>query len=57
MIVFIDKNGIIRAQHLGANDSQFFEEKVEVQNIKNELDKIIQEPTIKLPAASEPKKK
>jgi len=51
MIVFIDKNGIIRSQHLGINDSQFFEEKVEVANIKGDLEKIFKEPTIQLPAA------
>ena len=48
MIVFIDKQGIIRAQHLGIDDGPFFEEKVEVQNIKGELDKIIKQPTITL---------
>jgi thiol-disulfide isomerase/thioredoxin len=52
MIAFIDKQGIIRAQHLGINDSAFFEEKVEVQNIRGELDKILAEPMVKLPSTA-----
>jgi thiol-disulfide isomerase/thioredoxin len=51
MMVFIDKHGVIRAQHLGIDDGAFFADAVEVQNIRNELDKIIKEPTIALPAA------
>ena len=50
MIVFIDKHGVIRAQHLGIDDAAFFGEAVEVQNIKSELDKIIKQPTVALPA-------
>ncbi len=49
MIVFIDKHGIIRAQHLGIDDSAFFTENVEVQNIKGELDKIIKTPVVAVP--------
>ncbi len=49
MMVFIDKHGVIRAQHLGIDDGAFFTENVEVQNIKGELDKIIKEPTVALP--------
>jgi hypothetical protein len=48
MLVFIDKHGIIRSQHLGIDDSAFFTENVEVQNIKGDLDKIIKEPTLTL---------
>jgi hypothetical protein len=50
MMVFIDKHGIIRAQHLGidAEKEKFFMENVEVMNIKYELDRIIKEPTITL---------
>ena len=50
MMAFIDKHGVIRAQHLGidAEKEQFFTENVEVQNIKGELDKIIKEPTVAL---------
>jgi thiol-disulfide isomerase/thioredoxin len=51
MIVFIDKHGVIRAQHLGIDDGAFFAEGVEVQNIKGELDKIIKEPSIALRTA------
>jgi thiol-disulfide isomerase/thioredoxin len=51
MIDFIDKNGVIRGQHLGANDSHFFDENVEVQNIRAELDKIFKDPVIQLPGA------
>lgn len=54
MMVFIDKQGVIRAEHLGATDGPFFEEKTEVQNIRGELDNIIKQPTIQLSA---PKKK
>jgi thiol-disulfide isomerase/thioredoxin len=49
MIVFIDKKGVIRAEHLGATDPNFFDERVEVQNIRFELDKIIAQPTVPLP--------
>ena len=50
MMAFIDKHCIIRAQHLGidAEKEKFFLESMEVQNIKDELDKIIKEPTITL---------
>ena len=51
MIAFIDKQGVIRNQHLGATDKEYFEEAVEVQNIKADLDKILKEPVIQLPAA------
>jgi thiol-disulfide isomerase/thioredoxin len=51
MLAFIDKHGIIRGQHLGLTDKEFFEEKVEVQNIRGELDKIIKEPLIQLAPA------
>jgi thiol-disulfide isomerase/thioredoxin len=57
MMAFIDKNGVIRAQHLGFNDTAFFTDNVVVQNIKNELDKIIKEPTVKLPDAKTSVKK
>jgi thiol-disulfide isomerase/thioredoxin len=50
MIAFIDKQGVIRSQHLGLTDKEFFEEKVEVQNIRGDLDKILKEPVIQLPA-------
>jgi thiol-disulfide isomerase/thioredoxin len=56
MMAFIDKQGIIRAQHLGINDAQFFLESVEVQNIKAELDKILSQPVIQLPPADLKKK-
>ena len=56
MMAFVDKHGIIRAQHLGLTDAQFFGDGVVVQNIKNELDKIIKEPVIQLPAAAPAKK-
>jgi len=49
MIAFIDKQGIIRGQHLGINDADFFDQKTEVQNIRGELDKILKEPVIQLP--------
>ena len=49
-IVFIDKHGVIRSQHLGATDAQFFDEKIEAQNIRGELDKIIAEPTVQVGA-------
>jgi thiol-disulfide isomerase/thioredoxin len=49
MMAFLDKQGVIRAEHLGLTDAQFFEEKVEIQNIRGELDKILKEPVIKLP--------
>jgi thiol-disulfide isomerase/thioredoxin len=48
MIVFIDKHGVIRGQHLGIDDGAFFTEGVEVQNIRGELDRIIKEPTVSL---------
>jgi thiol-disulfide isomerase/thioredoxin len=50
MMAFIDKHGIIRAQHLGidAEKEKFFLENVVVQNIKDELDKIIKQPTVAL---------
>ena len=51
MIAFIDKQGIIRGQHLGINDADFFDQKTEVQNIRGELDKILKEPVIQLPKA------
>jgi peroxiredoxin len=54
MIVFIDKQGVIRSQHLGLTDKEFFDEKFEVPNIRGDLDKILKEPVIQLPA---PKKK
>jgi len=57
MIAFIDKQGVIRAQHLGINDAPFFEEKVEVPNIRGELDKILASPIVKLPAPADVKKK
>jgi thiol-disulfide isomerase/thioredoxin len=56
MMVFIDKNGVIRSQHLAINDSNYFKESDEVQNIKNDIEAILKEPAIKLPAAA-PKKK
>jgi thiol-disulfide isomerase/thioredoxin len=48
MIAFIDKHGVIRAQHLGIDEQKapFF---ADPQNIKNELDKIIKEPTVMVP--------
>ena len=48
MMAFIDAHGVIRAQHLGIDDekAKFFREDVEVQNIRDELDKIIKEPTV-----------
>ena len=51
MMVFIDKQGVIRAQHLGIDEEKahFFVEATEVQNIKGELDKIIKQPSIALP--------
>jgi thiol-disulfide isomerase/thioredoxin len=58
MMAFIDKQGVIRSQHLGINDKEYFDEKVEVQNIRNDLDKILKEPAVRLPAAQgEVKKK
>jgi hypothetical protein len=41
MMAFIDKQGIIRAEHLGINDSGFFAEAVEVHNIRNEIDRLL----------------
>jgi hypothetical protein len=41
MMVFIDKTGIIRGQHLGINDSAFFTESVEIANIKKEIDNLL----------------
>jgi len=51
MMAFIDKHGVIRAQHLGIDEekAKFFADNVEVQNIKNELDKIIQKPAVTVP--------
>jgi thiol-disulfide isomerase/thioredoxin len=60
MMCFIDKQGIIRDQHLGINDANFFDEKFELQNIRNALDKILKEPVVQLPrtdAKPEAKKK
>ena len=56
MMAFIDKHGVIRAEHLGIDEEKahFFTELTEVQNIKAELDKIIKEPT--LPNNALPKK-
>ena len=51
MLVFIDKNGVIRSQHLAINDANFFQESTEVQNIRNDIEKILKEPTVHLPAA------
>ncbi|HEY3837491.1 MAG TPA: TlpA disulfide reductase family protein [Bryobacteraceae bacterium] len=51
MIAFLDKKGVIRAEHLGATDPTFFDERTEVQNIRGELDKIIAQPVVQLPAA------
>jgi thiol-disulfide isomerase/thioredoxin len=50
MMAFIDKHGIIRAQHLGidAEKEQFYAEGTLVSNIKGELDKIIKEPLVTL---------
>jgi thiol-disulfide isomerase/thioredoxin len=50
MMVFIDKHGVIRAQHLGidAEKEKFYTENVLVQNIKDEVDRIIKEPTVAL---------
>ena len=56
MIAFIDKHGVIRAQHLGINDGVFFTENVEVQNIKDELDRIIKDPIVTLPEPAVKKK-
>lgn len=50
MIAFIDKHGIIRSEHLGANDAKFFDEKVEAQNIRADLDAILKDPVVPLPA-------
>jgi thiol-disulfide isomerase/thioredoxin len=50
MIAFLDKAGIIRSQHLGLTDAQFFDQKVEAENIRGELAKILKEPVIHLPA-------
>jgi thiol-disulfide isomerase/thioredoxin len=57
MLVFIDKNGIIRSQHLAATDSNYFREDSEVQNIKADLDRIFKEPTIQLPGSKAAVKK
>ena len=57
MIVFVDKQGVIRGQHLGINESVLFDEHVEVQNIRGELDKILKEPLVHLPAAKTDVKK
>ena len=51
MVAFLDKHGVIRAEHLGATDPTYFDERMEVQNIRGELDKIIAQPTVQLPAA------
>lgn len=51
MMVFVDKQGIIRGEHLGATEPMFFNEKSEMQNIRFELDGILKEPVIHLPAA------
>jgi thiol-disulfide isomerase/thioredoxin len=51
MMDFIDKQGVIRTQHLGINDQAFFTEATLVQNIKGDLDKIIKEPSVQLPGA------
>jgi hypothetical protein len=50
MLVFIDKNGVIRSQHLAISDANYFKESDEVQNIRNDIDAILKEPTIKMPA-------
>jgi len=53
MMVFIDKQGMIRSEKLAGKDSTFFDEGKEVQNIKDELDKLLTGPAA--PAAA-PKK-
>jgi len=55
MIAFIDKNGVIRGEHLGATDPTFFDEKTESQNIRAELEKIFKEPTLAAPGAAKKK--
>jgi hypothetical protein len=57
MMTFIDKQGVIRSQHLGIDDKEFFNEAVEAQNVRGDLDKILKEPVIKLPAAKTDVKK
>ncbi len=47
-LAFIDKQGVIRGEHLGATDAPFFAESTEVQNIRGELEKILKEPVIHL---------
>jgi hypothetical protein len=51
MMAFIDKQGIIRGEHLGLTDAQFFKEDVVSLNVRSELDRILKEPLIQLPAA------
>ena len=57
MLVFIDKTGVIRSQHLAATDSNYFKEDSEVQNIKADLEKILKEPSVAAPAAKKDLKK
>ena len=51
MMEFIDKQGVVRGEHLGATDPTFFAEQNEMQNIRAELNNILNQPVIQLPAA------
>ena len=51
MMAFIDKQGIIRDEKLGATDALFFKDDLVAQNVRGEIDRILKEPVIQLPVA------